>query len=290
MSLRVALAPLLLVVACAGGETGPNSGSASMPTMPGYMPTTADDATDPADTTDDPATSAPSTDPQDPTTSSDPATSDVSATFTTTLPDPDTGDDTTGAPPVTSTTTTDPNPGCAEPCDDPPGPCFDSPGNCINDLCDYPPSADGVACDDGNPCTDSDSCNGAGSCTGLAKACPTPPNATGGSCQNGTCGGFTCVDPYENCDGDWANGCEVPTGVPNRCSVNGLTDSGCWTAYCGANPSADASFGTYHCVDCVNCHEPVDGQWQWCNHTNGTFYDPAAGNCPAADQDKICTL
>ena len=289
MSLRVALAPLLLVVACAGGETGPNSGSASMPTMPGYMPTTtADDATDPADTTDvDPATS----DPQDPTTSSDPATSDVSATFTTTLPDPDTGDDTTGTPPVVSTTTgEEPNPGCVDPCDSPPGQCFDGPGNCINDVCDYPPSADGVACDDGDTCTDSDSCNGAGSCTGLAKACPTPPNATGGSCQNGTCGGFTCVDPYENCDGDWANGCEVPTGVPNRCSANGLTDSGCWTAYCGANPNADASFGTYHCVDCVNCHEPVEGQWQWCNHTAGTFYDPAAGNCPAADQDKICTL
>lgn len=131
-------------------------------------------------------------------------------------------------------------------------------------------------------------CNGAGSCAGTPIDCVAPgPHATGGACQNGACV-YACEAPYENCDDDWSNGCEIPTGVAHVCDLGGIADDGCWTAYCGTsnNPKAH-NFGTYYCLDCATCTQPSPGQDAWCNHSTGNFYPPEAGSCGAYN-DLVC--
>jgi hypothetical protein len=288
-----ALVPLLCVLACAIGdeESQLSVGSATVPTMP-TVPTSLDPAdsgepaTDPTDDSSDPATTNNPSIP-DPSTTTFPTTTDPAASSSTAPPD--TGDDTT-TDAASTTVPVDTGDDCG-PCDSPPGQCYANPGSCINGACDYAPTPDGSDCDDGDECTGNDVCNGAGSCVpGPAAAC-SAPHTTGGTCQNGSCVGFQCVAPYENCDGDWENGCEVPVGVANQCDAGGLTpDGGCWTAYCGASNDADATnFGTYHCIDCATCHEPSQGQWQWCNHTSGNWYPPEAGGpCGVNNKDLVC--
>lgn len=204
-----------------------------------------------------------------------------------------TGEDaTTGAPTPDATTgpvvVSSGGEACDDACDAPPDDCHAAPGSCVDGTCVYPPAGAGTPCDDGDACTTDDACDGAGACVGAELEC-TRPNATGGACQGGTCQGFTCVAPWEDCDSDWDNGCEVPTGVPNQCDANGLNaEAGCWTAYCGSLNSPDAAnFGAYYCMDCANCHEPSPGQWQWCNHATGNWYAPAAGMC-GASKDLVC--
>jgi len=284
-----ALVPLLCVLACASGdEESPLSvGSATVPTMPNA-------SLDPEDSGDDP----PSTEPADESTNPNPSVPDPSTTTFPPTTDPtlassssepaETGDDTTTTAPASTTVPGETGDDCG-PCDSPPGQCYADPGSCINGACDYAPTPDGSDCDDGDECTSNDVCNGAGSCVpGPATPC-SAPHTTGGTCQNGSCVGFQCIAPYDNCDGDWENGCEVPVGIPNQCDAGGLTpDGGCWTAYCGASNDVDATnFGTYHCLDCATCHEPSPGQWQWCNHTSGNWYPPEAGAC-GTSKDLVC--
>ena len=291
MSPRV-LVPLLCVLACASGDDVSVGAltTATVPTAPqddsattlAATTTAAATTGDPSDATTTPQTTAPQT-----SSTTTTATTDAGTTTTaTTGPILDTGDATTTAPPPS--TTTDTGDDCG-PCDAPPGPCYADPGACIAGECDYAPSPDGSDCDDGDECTEDDACNGAGSCVGVKIQC-SAPNTTGGACQNGACTGFDCVAPYDNCDGDWANGCEVPTGVPNQCDSGGITpNGGCWTAYCGASDDADATnFGTYHCIDCANCHEPAQGQWQWCNHTSGNWYPQQQGGPCGVSKDLVC--
>ena len=45
-------------------------------------------------------------------------------------------------------------------------------------------------------------------CGAYKKGCPGRSNAAATSCSGGQCG-YTCNDGYENCDGNWDNGCEV---------------------------------------------------------------------------------
>jgi hypothetical protein len=59
-----------------------------------------------------------------------------------------------------------------------------------------------------------------GGCGGVALDCERP-HASGGVCQAGVCQGFECVAPWADCNGDWDDGCEVPTGVANQCDANG---------------------------------------------------------------------
>lgn len=296
MTARRRFAPLLCVLACASGdeESTLTIASATVPTMP----TASNPTLDPEDTeaasthTPDATSESPTTNPAtvpDPSTSSDPPTTEPAASTTSVDPGDET---TTTAASVSSTSTTvppDTGDDCG-PCDSPPGQCYASPGQCINGACDYAPASDGVDCDDGEDCTIGDVCNGAGACVpGNPSPC-SAPNTTGGSCQNGSCVGFQCVPPYENCDGDWENGCEIPVGIPNQCDANGLNaDGGCWTAYCGVlnNPKAH-NFGTYYCFDCANCHEPAQGQWQWCNHTSGNWYPAEAGGPCGGSKDLVC--
>lgn len=114
------------------------------------------------------------------------------------------------------------------------------------------------------------------------------PNLTA-SCSSGQCE-RVCMGDYENCDGDWQNGCEIPTGVPQMCDSNGIrTDGeGCWTAYCGANAAAAADFGTYHCIHCANCNVPVTGSCRWCDSASGNFF-PAESGCGCGSfEDLVC--
>lgn len=217
-----------------------------------------------------------------------PPTTDDSS-WSTTWDDP-TGDVTTWDTTDGLTTSGDPSsttePGC-DGCDAPPGPCYEAVGVCVNGECEYTPKAVGVDCDDGDGCSMGDTCDGNGGCDGLPIDC-TRPNAKGGACMNGACQGWSCDAPYENCDDDWDNGCEVPTKVANQCDANGLNpNGGCWTAYCGSSNSPDATnFGTFYCSDCSTCH--VNGnQVQWCNHTTGNWYPPDAGSC-GMYLDKVC--
>lgn len=241
--------------------SGPSSVSATGPWTSGSQSTTA------PPTTDDPSWSS----------SGDPtwSTSDDATTW-----DPTDGS-TTGDPGSTT------DPGCDGPCDAPPGPCHEAVGVCVNGECEYTPKDAGTPCDDGDGCSMGDTCDEGGACDGLPIDC-TRPNAKGGSCQGGACQGWTCEAPYENCDDDWDNGCEVPTKVANQCDANGLNpNGGCWTAYCGSSNHADATnFGTFYCADCSTCH--VNGnQVQWCNHTTGNWYPPDAGSC-GMYLDKVC--
>jgi hypothetical protein len=59
-------------------------------------------------------------------------------------------------------------------------------------------------------------------CGACGRACP-PANATGGSCDNGVCAGFTCQTGRGNCDGDASNGCETDTRrSPLHCGRCGI--------------------------------------------------------------------
>jgi hypothetical protein len=193
-----------------------------------------------------------------------------------TTADATTGEGTTGAPT------------CPGPCDAPPGPCFLSEGACEAGACVYEPAPKDTPCEDQDACTSGESCDGAGLCGGGAIMDCARPNADGGACNGGVCGGWTCSDPWENCDGDWSNGCEIPTGIANRCAKSGLDAPGaCWTAYCGSSDEAKVNFGTFYCAGCANCHVPAPGLVQWCNPTSGQWFTPAEGSC-GVFEDNVC--
>jgi hypothetical protein len=160
-------------------------------------------------------------------------------------------------------------------------------GTCMDGMCVGGDCPDGFADCNGNP---GDGCEvqlGTNSdCAGCGDACGNADNATG-SCSAGACQ-YQCQAPYENCDGNWANGCEVPVGVEHSCSQAGLDPDGCWTPYCGnsADPNA-TNFGTYYCMDCPTCRVPSAGQCQWCDHSTGIFYPQAACSC-GSYEDLAC--
>jgi hypothetical protein len=110
--------------------------------------------------------------------------------------------------------------------------------------------------------------------------CVVGTHATAAMCDEaGTCI-VTCEAPWENCDGDPSNGCEVPVGVAHQCDKEGLDPvEGCWTAYCGASEApAAVNFGTFYCIDCITCQEPVENQCRWCEHATGYWY-PMKPDC-----------
>jgi hypothetical protein len=230
--------------------------------------------------------------------------------------------------------------GCAEPCDSPPSSCYEPVGSCVGSTCEYTPFIAGTSC--GDPCGGAGVCDAMGTCLGGSGGGCDRPNTTGGTCGASGCDGWSCVtgfencngdwadgcetdleDPetcgdcnttctagpnatatctagacdqtctgdFENCDGDWGNGCEVPTGVPNQCSGAGLDPvDGCWTAWCGTSSSPDATnFGTYHCVHCANCNTPSAGNWRWCSSASGTWFPQEPGTCASSSEDLVCS-
>lgn len=198
-------------------------------------------------------------------------------------------------------------------CNTPGDPCLQSPGTCADGVCTYPPKAldctrphatgghcvggacAGWTCDSGyDDCNDdwSDGCEISLKTAQHCGACNTPctagANATA-SCATGTCS-RSCTGSWQNCDGNWTNGCEIPVGVAVQCDASGLNaTSGCGTAYCGSSTSADAhNFGTWYCIWCSTCHHFTDG-YSWClKPTYQWSTDRCPSCCPTADVDKVC--
>jgi hypothetical protein len=191
--------------------------------------------------------------------------------------------------------------GCEFGCNTPPGDCFDPTGSCDASTCVYAPALAGEACAD--DCAAGGFCDASGNCicaggddtgdTGgnpdeCMMTCSSGDHSTASCDAQGQCI-VTCESPWEDCDGDPANGCEVPVGMPHQCDAGGLNPTGgCWTAYCGqATGAGITDFGTYHCVDCPTCEE-IGGNCQWCNHTTGNFYPAEACSCGAQYLGAVC--
>ncbi len=161
-------------------------------------------------------------------------------------------------------------------------------GQCVDGTCS------GVECSTGWADCNADMSDGCelelgteANCGGCGDVCSAGANASA-SCSAGACQ-YQCQSPWDNCDGDWANGCEIPVGVPHQCDAGGLNPAGgCWTAYCGNSGSASATnFGTFHCIDCSTCRSPAAGQCQWCDHASGTFFPQDTCGC-GGFEDLAC--
>jgi hypothetical protein len=179
---------------------------------------------------------------------------------------------------------------CTDDCTTPPGDCFEDDGVCEDGQCVAAPLLAGEVCNDG--CDGGGFCDATGNCIcveNCAATCTAGEHATAACDEQGMCV-RTCEAPWDNCDGDWANGCEVPVGVAHQCDSNGLNpNGGCWTAYCGsAQGEGVHDFGTYHCVDCSTCGEPGGGQCHWCNHDTGNFFPQEACSCGAEFLNLAC--
>jgi hypothetical protein len=180
---------------------------------------------------------------------------------------------------------------CEEGCASPPSDCHAETGTCEDGSCRYAPKLAGEVCDEG--CVGGGFCDATGSCICTNDACDVTctagPNATATCDDDGECI-RGCEAPWENCDGDWSNGCEVPVGVTGVCDLGGLNlDGGCWTAYCGQSDGPDThDFGTYYCVSCSTCNVPAAGMCRWCNRETGNWY--AAESCSCSDEhlDLAC--
>jgi hypothetical protein len=180
---------------------------------------------------------------------------------------------------------------CATPCTTPPGDCFEDQGSCATGQCVQVPVLAGDACSDG--CTGGGFCDATGNCICVENCAATclPADHMTAACDDAGMCVRTCEAPYQDCDADPANGCEVPVGVAHQCDVNGLNaqGGGCWTAYCGESQAAGAfNFGTYHCIDCSTCGVPSAGQCHWCNHDNGNWFPTEACACGAEFENAVC--
>jgi hypothetical protein len=192
-------------------------------------------------------------------------------------------------------------PACEDDCAVLPGDCFAAgSGRCEDGTCVFDPVAAGETCQTG--CDTGGFCDASGTCVceagdsssggvteDCAVTCVVGEHATAAMCDEmGACI-VTCEAPWENCDADPANGCEVPVGLAHSCDASGINlEGGCWTAYCGTSESASATnFGTYHCMDCPTCTEPAAGQCRWCDHDTGNFFPTGSCVC-GADLDAVC--
>jgi hypothetical protein len=178
---------------------------------------------------------------------------------------------------------------CDGGCQSPPSDCHDS-GTCEDGFCHYPTKLAGEVCHDG--CVGGGFCDASGNCLCTSNPCEAEctagPNATAHCDESGECI-RACESPFENCDGDWSNGCEVPVGVTGVCNLGGLDDDGCWTAYCGSSDAPDAhDFGTYYCVSCSTCNTPSNGMCRWCNRETGSWYPAESCSCSAEHLDFAC--
>lgn len=160
-------------------------------------------------------------------------------------------------------------------------------GTCIDGACM------GMDCVDGFEDCNADMSDGCevslgsdSNCSSCGDVCSGADHADG-ACVAGSCQ-IQCQAPWEDCDGNAANGCEVPVGVPHQCDASGLNPAtGCWTAYCGNSASADATnFGSFYCMDCATCRS--DGaQCQWCDHASGNFFPLDTCAC-GSFEDDVC--
>ena len=162
-------------------------------------------------------------------------------------------------------------------------------GQCANGVCTdlaCNPGWGDCNSDPSDGCeTSLDSLQNCGSC---GEPCTAGPNAVA-NCSAGVCE-RACESPWENCDDDWSNGCEIPTGVPNQCDANGLNaQNGCWTAYCGSSNQSNATnFGTWFCAGCSTCNVPSGGLCQWCSRSAGVWYP--ADTCACGNFEHLVCM
>ena len=191
---------------------------------------------------------------------------------------------------------------CDEDCTIVPGDCWvPGSGRCEDGTCEFDPVPAGDACQTG--CDAAGFCDASGTCVcgasdsssgGMTEDCEAicvvGEHATAAACDDTGACISTCEAPWEDCDADPANGCEVPVGIAHACDASGINlEGGCWSAYCGASESAAATnFGTYYCMDCQTCREPSAGQCQWCDHDTGNFFPTASCVCGGAALDVAC--
>lgn len=165
-----------------------------------------------------------------------------------------------------------------------------SGGSCNAGACQ------GMTCDAGwGNCDDDWTSNGCetsldteSDCGGCGEVCVAGDNATA-MCNDGQCE-LDCSGAYEDCDGDPANGCEIPTGIANQCDAGGLNAvNGCWTAHCGTSMASGAmNFGTWYCYDCTTCNVPSAGQCQWCSHDTGNWFPAESGCACGSFEGQAC--
>ncbi|HEY3352477.1 MAG TPA: hypothetical protein VGQ83_04460 [Polyangia bacterium] len=206
-------------------------------------------------------------------------------------------------------------------CNTPPDLCHEAAGTCTNGTCTYAPKAlncarphtTGGACQPGTGqcggwtcaagwgnCTTTwdDGCetptNTINNCGGCGTTCSAGAHATA-DCSSGTCV-RTCQSPWQSCDGDWSNGCEIPVGVSGQCDKAGLNStSGCGTAYCGSSASSSAqNFAGWYCSFCSHCHNftsvPAGDAWCLYGSTASGQWSPArcTNCCSVAEHDNVC--
>ena len=168
-------------------------------------------------------------------------------------------------------------------------PAHASGGTCVDGQCVDP------ACDAGWEDCDGDPGNGCevelgtvANCGDCGDTCQAGPHSTA-SCNGFACS-LSCTSPYEDCDGNAVNGCEIPTGIANQCDANGLNaTNGCWTAHCGSSGNVDAyNFGSWYCFECTTCEEPTSSSCHWCSHETGTWFPAESGCACGAYEDLVC--
>lgn len=166
-------------------------------------------------------------------------------------------------------------------------------GTCIDDGCGAP-----LECDAGWSDCDADPSNGCEAqlgtndhCGGCNMPCTAGPHTESASCEDNACV-VTCEDPWEDCNGDAADGCEIPTGIPNQCDADGLNpDNGCWTAHCGNSSNADAvNFDSWFCFECTNCRVVGETDCQWCSHSTGRGFPTNSCSCEDDPTDCLCVV
>jgi len=176
----------------------------------------------------------------------------------------------------------------------------DGQGHCVGSprTCDFP-NASGGTCTNGacqgvvcaagykdcNNDLDLDGCETnlktSSDCGDCDVPCSAGAHATA-SCATGTCV-QACTSPWQNCDGNGSNGCEIPVGVAYQCSTNGLDSAqGCGTAYCGAG--GDQSFaGNWYCSWCTSCKEFGPSSCSWCSSSTGLWLWPSGTTCTGSN-------
>jgi hypothetical protein len=144
---------------------------------------------------------------------------------------------------------------------------------CNNGTCDVNCGGTGADDCDGNPVNGCETAlNTPGNCGACGVPCSAPGNGTA------SCASFTCVmdcnPSFENCDGNWGNGCESLLSIQNclscgvacnaphttgaACSGGGCTYTGCqsgWKDCSTSSPGCETQLGTtQNCLDCGdNC-------------------------------------
>lgn len=164
---------------------------------------------------------------------------------------------------------------------------------CTDGACEGP-----LECEAGWGDCDDDASNGCEAnlesddhCGACNEPCAAGPHVEATSCDAGTCT-IACEDPWEDCNGDLEDGCEIPTGVPNQCDSGGLNaDNGCWSAHCGRSSNPDAvNFDGWFCFECTTCQLAGDNQCQWCSHSTGRWFPTNSCDCADTPDDCLCVV